>query len=93
MAEWDGFIFDTGIFSGDTPRPPYKDTAIREGFIFNLEPTATGGVTLLYRMSGIDGTLGYTVYWFADQIDETGTQYGGPGPVTDICLTRVLTQE
>lgn len=93
MAEWDGSIFDIGIFSGDTPSPPFKDTAIREGSLFNIEPASIGGMTLIYRMSGIDGTLGYTVYWFADQIDATGTQYVGPGPLTDICLTRVLCEE
>jgi hypothetical protein len=46
------------------------------------------GVT--YRMRGKDGTLGRLVFWNSTSIDSSGTDYTGPGPLTDIVVQMVI---
>lgn len=43
---------------------------------------------LTYRMRGIDGTLGRTVYWNSTVIDDVGADYAGPGPLTDVVISE-----
>lgn len=42
------------------------------------------GVVVTYKMRATDTTLVATVYWIATIIDSTGSQYTGPGPLTNI---------
>lgn len=41
--------------------------------------------TAFYRMRAYDTTLATTVYWNSTSPDIT--QYGGPGPLTDVVIT------
>jgi hypothetical protein len=41
------------------------------------------------RMRARDGTLGRTVFWNSDEIDEAGDFYTGPGPLTDVVVFKV----
>jgi hypothetical protein len=41
------------------------------------------------RMRARDGTLGRTVFWNSDEVDEAGDFYTGPGPLTDIVVFKV----
>ena len=56
-------------------------------------PSTNGGGTasLEYRMRAIDGTLSSFVYWTSDTIDNTGTDYGGPGPISDVVVVSTRT--
>lgn len=43
-----------------------------------------------YRMRGYDGTLARQVYWTATVIDPTGSQYSGPGPLSDVVVSKII---
>ena len=45
---------------------------------------------IIYAMRGYDGTLGTYVFWYTTELDATGTDYGGPGPVTDIVVSPMF---
>jgi len=81
VAEYDIEYFDTGgadqNFDGVQPR------------IFDLQvfPIAPA---LLCRMRGYDTTLTSVVFWFSDHVDATATDYGGPGPVTEIIVQKKI---
>jgi hypothetical protein len=49
-----------------------------------------GGASLIYRMRGLDGTLGRHVFWNSSQIDADGDQYAGPGPLSDIVVQKIF---
>jgi hypothetical protein len=49
-----------------------------------------GGGSLTYRMRGNDTTLASIVYWGSTTVDSAASDYGGPGPVTDIVVHKVL---
>ena len=49
-----------------------------------------GGAPVIFRMRGIDGTLGYPVYWNSDVVDTPGADYAGPGPLTDVVLSEKI---
>jgi hypothetical protein len=58
---------------------------------FFTSPTVagpSGGLT--YRMRGYDDTLATIVYWTASVDDPTGAEYGGPGPLSDVVVSKVL---
>jgi hypothetical protein len=52
--------------------------------------TIGSGGSLVYRMRGYDTTLGYNVYWLAVTIDTAGSQYTGPGPLSNIVVYNVV---
>jgi len=45
---------------------------------------------VVYRMRGYDGSLAKLVYWNHASVDGTGAGYGGPGPLTDIVVRKIL---
>ena len=49
-----------------------------------------GGAGLNFRMRATDTGLGQVVYWFSSAVDATGTDYAGPGPLTNIVVQNVL---
>lgn len=49
-----------------------------------------GGGGVVYRMRGDDGTLGYPVYWNSSTIDTLGADYAGPGPLTEVVVSKIL---
>ena len=49
-----------------------------------------GGAALVFRMRGTDTTLSRVVYWSATEIDPAAAQYGGPGPVINVVLTKKI---
>lgn len=49
-----------------------------------------GGSSVTYRMRGYDGTLARLVFWTAESIDDTGAEYTGPGPLTDIVVQMIV---
>ena len=95
-SEWDSWGWNDVIIPWDSTDPlplfgpgitrhyKYGSTALGGG----LGSVGGGGAT--YRMRGIDGTLGYPVYWNASSVDAAGAGYGGPGPLTDVVVAEVL---
>ena len=61
-----------------------------DGNYLSLGTGGGGGPGLVYRMRGYDTTLTETVFWDSDHVDATATDYGGPGPVTNIVLQKKL---
>lgn len=51
-----------------------------------------GGGGVLYRMRAKDTTLSRYVFWTTTEIDDTGAEYTGPGPLLDIVVQDVLGQ-
>ena len=48
----------------------------------------TGGPS--YRMRAHDTTLARYVFWSSSTVDDTGANYAGPGPLTDIVVQAVI---
>jgi hypothetical protein len=61
----------------------------RTAEIFDTE-LVTLPAPFTYRMRAFDTGLGRIVYWNSDEIDGTGTDYTGPGPLTGIVVSEVL---
>jgi hypothetical protein len=55
-------------------------------YLVNLGEFVTG---ITYRMRGYDTTLASTVFWNSSTPDADSSDYGGPGPVTDIVVRAV----
>lgn len=49
-----------------------------------------GLVTVTYYMRGYDQTHAQIVFWTANLLDTTGSEYTGPGPLTDIVWLRAV---
>jgi hypothetical protein len=45
---------------------------------------------IAYRMRAYDATLGREVFWNSVGIDDQGSAYGGPGPLSDIVVHMLL---
>jgi hypothetical protein len=97
MADFDGFLVSTtSPFSSDAE----THAPIVDGDIWNLKsfssaaqafflPDVGGCVT--YRMRGIDGDLGYPVYWESLGIDKLGVDYpGNSGALSDVVVSEVI---
>ena len=59
----------------------------------NIASIGTAGgaaAAVLFRMRGNDGTLGYPVYWNSETVDSAGTDYAGPGPLSDVVLSEKI---
>lgn len=52
-----------------------------------FETPNSGGV--IYFMRAYDETLTETVFWQADSVDGTGSQYSGPGPLNTIVVLNI----
>jgi len=61
-----------------------------EAQVVNESGAVGGGGSLVYRMRGNDTTLTSIVYWGSTEVDSDASEYGGPGPVTDIVVHKVL---
>jgi hypothetical protein len=46
--------------------------------------------SIKYRMRAFDTFLGGYVFWTASDVDSDGSDYAGPGPLTDIVVQAVL---
>ncbi len=49
-----------------------------------------GGAGLTYRMRATDTTLTEVVFWRSSQVDSAGADYGGPGPLVNVVVHKVL---
>jgi hypothetical protein len=95
MADFDGFLVSlpSPSFSDAETHAPIVDGAFQTSKPFASSdaaffvPDVGGGVT--YRMRATDTTLVQVVYWNATSIDDTGSQYGGPGPLINIVVQNV----
>lgn len=97
MASFDGFLVPitqpsfSDAFSSDAPIvdgflvPTQAFSSSAQAFFL---PDVGGGIT--FRMRAIDTTLARTVYWDSTAIDDTGTDYTGPGPLIDIVISEVI---
>jgi hypothetical protein len=50
----------------------------------------SSGDAFTYRMRGYDTTLARFVYWTASEVDGTGSNYTGPGPLQDIVVQNTV---
>jgi hypothetical protein len=83
MADVDGFVIDA-----PEGFPKWSQKGGKDAFEVPIGSPSAGGVT--YRMRGYDTTLTQTVFWSAPIVDSTGAYYGGPGPLTDILVQKIL---
>ena len=82
---FEGGFHDEGIAGGIEGGP----LNYFEGGVVN--PSAPEAVAVLpNRMRADDATLGRPVYWDSAIIDSLGDDYTGPGPLTDIVLSKDL---
>jgi len=52
----------------------------------------SSGVSFTYRMRAFDTTLAAMVYWSAGNVDASGTNYTGPGPLQDVVVQNVISE-
>jgi hypothetical protein len=51
----------------------------------------TGGTPQVsYLMRAHDDTLDETVFWTSQEVDGDGSDYAGPGPLSDVVMVRVV---
>jgi len=73
--------------------PYFSDFAFDavNGILEQLSGTAQQAA-FIYRMRATDTTLSREVYWRSTLIDEFGSNYTGPGPLTNIVVSAVICQ-
>lgn len=52
---------------------------------------SSSGGAFTYRMRAFDTTLVAMVYWSAPEVDASGSNYAGPGPLQDIVVQNITT--
>jgi hypothetical protein len=55
-----------------------------------VELSSGSSLGITYRMRGTDDSLGEPVYWTSSLVDELGDDYTGPGPLSDIVVSGVI---
>lgn len=85
MADLKAYVFDVieNFSDGLQATPNLGGEALSLG-------AAPGVVSLLYRMRATDTTLTQVVFWGSSQVDSAGADYGGPGPLVDVVVHKVL---
>jgi len=68
---------------------PSSSTASNEQQAYDINVITQGDALsgLTYRMRANDTMLGYKVYWDSTIVDSAGTDYAGPGPLTDVVVS------
>jgi hypothetical protein len=83
MGAWDGWLQEYKI-----SKVARTDQEILDDFNNCVGLGETQG--LLYKMRARDGTLARDVYWDANVVDAPGTKYGGPGPLSNVVVSKIL---
>lgn len=90
----DAIANDMLVYPWDNTNPYSSAVPSQTGRIYPMAPIDGADTfmqyALRYRMRAIDTTLVQTVYWYATSPDPNGTQYTGPGPLTDIVVADIL---
>lgn len=84
MADVDGFVIDA-----PAGFPKWSQKGGKGGLEIPIDHPGGGG-GLEYRMRGYDTTLTQIVFWTSDHVDSTGSDYGGPGPLTGIVVQKQI---
>jgi len=75
---------------------PLANVAVGTNAIFqagtSVSNSGTGGAVaaLTFIMRATDTTLAQVVYWTAAALDGAGASYTGPGPLSDVVVTKVI---
>ena len=76
---------------GDEQNFPSGNGGLGPYVVSKFDYTALGVDTgVVFRMRGFDTTLAVHVYWNLIEVDADGSEYSGPGPLTNIVVSNIL---